>query len=502
MSEMRVKMQYPFNEEYDYVSKLERIDLDAEREYDIIHGRGFVISEPQSIKKDLKDPNGIFSTRYGQTLQDVNPFADRYKCECGKLTSRIHHGITCPTCNTKVKYIDDDFKYFGWICLKDPYFVIHPNLYKSIEFLIGAKNLTAMICPIDEKNEDGFTMEPTATQLKEGPFHGIGMIDFKERFIEILDYYKSKNPNKKEYYDDIIANKDKLFIQSIPVYTTHLRAFSVEDKSLFFEGVNAIYNVLSKLAASVNRDQLRIFRKKKPKNLLLYDIQTKYNELYKEIEAILAQKKGSIRALFGGRYNFSSRSVIIPNPKLRIDEVTLPYNGLVELLQQRIINILQKSYNITYSEAYKIWYKSQIVRNDRVYAIIEGLIKDQRRGLPILINRNPTIKYGGILQMFVVGISNNFTMNIPVQVLKKLAADFDGDCLNILLIINKAFLEQAVAKFNPRNAMFISRNDGYFDNELNHCRDSLINANSLVQISRDKYSPEQLEKIRRLKEIA
>lgn len=389
MADLKINVSYPFNDKYDFVSKLERINLDKEREHDIRTGNGFIISEPQSIKKDLKSPNSIFSSRFGQTLQDVNPFIDRYKCECGYLKSRIHHGLMCPVCNTRVKYVDDNFKYFGWICLKDPYYIIHPNLFKSIEFLVGSENLENILSPADEKNEDGFTIN--AKSKGDSLFKGIGMVEFKERFNEIMDYFVAKNPAKKDYYDDILANMDILFIQSIPVYTTLLRPFRADGDTLSFEGTNAIYNIMCKLASAINRDQLKMFRKRKPKNLLLYDMQVKYNGLYKEIEDILAQKKGTIRSLFGGRYNFSSRSVIIPNPKLRIDEITLPYHGLVELLQQRIINILQKSYNMTYSNAYKLWYKAQIKKDDRVFEIINFLIKDQKRGIPVLINRNPTM---------------------------------------------------------------------------------------------------------------
>ena len=35
---------------------------------------------------------------------------------------------------------------------------------------------------------------------------------------------------------------------------------------------------------------------------------------------------------------------------LRIDEVSLPYSALCELLQQRIINILHKSYSMNYND--------------------------------------------------------------------------------------------------------------------------------------------------------
>ena len=54
---------------------------------------------------------------------------------------------------------------------------------------------------------------------------------------------------------------------------------------------------------------------------------------------------------------------------------------------------------------------------------------------------------------------------------------------------------------NPRNAMYISKNDGMFNNDVNHARDTLINANSLLYLSRDKYSEEQLDKIKKAKNM-
>lgn len=37
--------------------------------------------------------------------------------------------------------------------------------------------------------------------------------------------------------------------------------------------------------------------------------------------------------------------------------------------------------------------------------------------------KNLTIAYGGILQMFCVGFTETYTMAVPLQVLKSLAAD-------------------------------------------------------------------------------
>lgn len=71
---------------------------------------------------------------------------------------------------------------------------------------------------------------------------------------------------------------------------------------------------------------------------------------------------------------------------------------------------------------------------------------------------------------------------------------FDGDTLNVMLLISKGFEQAADQVFSPR-AMLISKNDGSFDNNFNLQRDELINASTLIYLGRDKYTKKQLEKI-------
>ena len=497
MSKLSVNLSYPYSQEYDYETFLIRLNLDEEREKDILRGNGFIVGDPKGIKKDLKDPNSIFSSKYGQTLKDLNPFSDRYKCECGHTTSRIYNDTTCRICGSKVKYVDDNFEYFGWLVLQDKYYIIHPNLYKSIEFLIG-KDLNLILDIKSKSDEDGHIIESDID--KDCPYKGIGMIEFKNKFDEIMLYYLHQKPNKEEYYIDIMQNRDRVFTQSIPVFTTYLRPFNADGKSLYFEKTNSLYSMMAKLVSNINITKLKINRKLKPKNNLLYDLQMLYNKLYQnELIPLLSGKKGTIRTLFGGRCNFSSRDVITPDPSLRIDQITLPYECLVELLQQSIINILHKSYNMNYSDAYNYLYQANIEPNDTIVKIINTIIKSYDRGIPIIINRNPTIAYGGILQMFCCGINFNYTMGTPLQILPLLAADFDGDVLNVLYIINKDLFERSYAIFNPRNSMHISRNDGKFNNDVNFARDTIINSNTLIRLSRPNYSEKNLKNIFRIR---
>ena len=217
----------------------------------------------------------------------------------------------------------------------------------------------------------------------ESPFSGIGILGFKDRFDEIMEYYNKyyTTQNKKLMYASIMKDRDKVFTQSIPCYTTLLRPYDADQRSFYYEDSNKFFMIMNKLASALNEyNDLEMNKKRLTNDLLLYDLQIKYNDLYKNIENVLQKKKGVVRSLLGGRYNFSSRCVIVPDPTLRIDEISLPYKCLVELLQQRIINIIQKAYNKSYSDAYSIWYRANIKEDPMIKNIIETLISNDRSG--------------------------------------------------------------------------------------------------------------------------
>lgn len=507
-----VNLTYPNSHEFEFLTKLEIIDLDKEAQEDIRTGKGFEISSPKATnKKDIKNPDGIYSSRFGQKLGDMNPFADRYSCECGYWKSRIHRDTECPICHTQCIYVDDDYEIFGWIILKDKYHIIHPKFYDSLESIFGqsqyncerkrikGSKLQNILNYSPEIDQDGFARECEFKPDNE-PFYGIGMMAFYERFDEILEYYYKKNPKKKDYYDEIMENRDKVFCHSIPVFTTHLRPADIKDGYMYYEPINGMYNMINKHVHSINKDKRKLNQDLTVKNSELFKVQMKYMELVNEVLNILTGKKGQLRMLIGGRYNFSCRAVIRQDPTLRIDQVKLPYVELVKCLQQRIINILIRSYNISPSDAYDIWSKAIATKDERVAEIIDAIIHAEPEGLPVIINRNPTINYGSILQVFCVGYTDTLTMSIPLQVLKLMGADFDGDVLNIFHIINKAFFERCYVVFNPRNAMYISRVDGKMNADVLVQRDTLINTNTFLHLGRHNYTPEQLEKIKAIKE--
>jgi hypothetical protein len=225
-----------------------------------------------------------------------------------------------------------------------------------------------------------------------------------------------------------MQHRDCVFSHSIPIYTTQLRIAKVEGKRFTFEKTNATFNILASLGAQLNNDTLSIYRNPKLQNQILWDMQVKLSELSDEIIRILADKRGIMRSTISGRTAFSERSIIVPDSKLRSDEVTLPYVGLVLMCEQIIVNILQSSYNITYAEAYKKWYYATLNVDKRVLDILNNLIKMDK--IHVLINRNPTIHYESIVWKRVVGVNTDSSvMGLDQFVLSGLAADYDGGAI-------------------------------------------------------------------------
>ena len=53
-----------------------------------------------------------------------------------------------------------------------------------------------------------------------------------------------------------------------------------------------------------------------------------------------------------------------------------------------------------------------------------------------------------------------------------------------MYIINRDFLQRAIEIFNPRNAFYISRNDGLFNNLVNHQKDTLPSSTNVLALIR------------------
>lgn len=68
---------------------------------------------------------------------------------------------------------------------------------------------------------------------------------------------------------------------------------------------------------------------------------------------------------------------------------------------------------------------------------------------------------------------------------------FDGDTLNIVYVPNYNFVENALEIFDPRNSMMISRNTGEVNIRTLPFKDTIINANNIINLGRKWYTEQE-----------
>lgn len=418
-------------------------DWDRECEMDLYYThKGFKITEKG--KSDTVHQPGYYSIHsplYGTDYSDDHAFEDRYSCPCGRTIGKNYIGRSneegkrkvCPYCGQPVEYVDIDMRITGWIVLERDY-IIQPLFFKKIQSIIGSKNFLNILKIKDDREK--------VPNIK---YDGIGIVEFMERFDEVMNYYIKKKPAKINQFLYIMSHKDQVFVHCIPVYSSHLRPFVIraeeikysdEDKifkRLYSNSVllNDRYELSRKLVSAEKRPESE--RKKKTieslrKENILFAMQTDLNTLWELSFDTIKKKTGQIRdKVLGGRLNFTARNVIIPAKHLRANEIELGYTTFLELYKLEIISVLEKMYGLPPAEVWAMWQRATVNFDERVYKVMEYIIN---RGDAIVeINRNPTINYGSQLVVKVVRVKpdiKDHTMSLPESILRLLNADFDG----------------------------------------------------------------------------
>lgn len=465
------------------------MDIDKQAELDLRTGKGMLITEPIKDRKttdNTYNKGGIRSDWFYSEMQSENAFQERYSCKCGKLMGKSYESIICPHCSTPVKLVDIDLEKFGYIKLKD-YRIIHPALYMFLDNMFGTKNKKSILKNIIkspkfvDSNGKESNIDEKVEYDKDQPYANIGMIEFQKRFDEIFEFYVNKNKRNANMEGNaafVRLNKDKLFIQYIPVFTSALRFSMIQDDINYVNKADKLYNMLYSSVTRMNKstDTMTVSTK-------LPFIQEKLQELYDVLFKLLNKKDGVIKSTtMAGRNNMTSRNVIIPNSELAADQIILSYISFLELYKFEIIQKLSESQRITESQAYDEWYMGCICYSEKIYKIIQQMIKKDKTY--VLINRPPTIDWGSILQMRIMDVTrdiDDLTMSIPLMITPGLNADFDGDNLTIVKLSARDQIRD-YRKYNPRLYSMISHDHGKLNENMLPIKDLAVGLSSFCII--------------------
>ncbi|PIR92769.1 DNA-directed RNA polymerase subunit beta' [Candidatus Falkowbacteria bacterium CG10_big_fil_rev_8_21_14_0_10_43_10] len=172
---------------------------------------------------------------------------------------------------------------------------------------------------------------------------------------------------------------------------------------------------------------------------------TGQKRMLKSLADILKGKQGRFRQnLLGKRVDYSGRSVIVINPKLKLYQCGLPKKMALELFKPFIISKLIKREIVHNVRSASRYIESGA---DEVWDILEEIIKEAY----VLLNRAPTLHRLGI-QAFKPILIEGKAIQIHPLVCSAFNADFDGDQMAVHVPLTKEAVVEA------RDIMLASHN--------------------------------------------
>ncbi|MCK4352877.1 DNA-directed RNA polymerase subunit beta' [candidate division WOR-3 bacterium] len=167
----------------------------------------------------------------------------------------------------------------------------------------------------------------------------------------------------------------------------------------------------------------------------------------KSLADSLKGKNGRFRRnLLGKRVDYSGRSVIVVDPRLKIYECGIPKVMALELFKPFIIRELEKG---GYAQSVKVAQKLLEEGAREVWEILERVIK----GHPVLLNRAPTLHRLSI-QAFLPKLVEGKAIRISPLICIPFNADFDGDTMSIHIPLSiEAQIEALLLMLSANNIL-------------------------------------------------
>jgi DNA-directed RNA polymerase beta' subunit len=434
-----------------------------------------LVTNHEALDNDFRfTTDGVFSERiFGSMTNGVD-----HSCECGKFQGSFNLGHACDVCGTRVTFKGLQLAREGWIDLRYP--AIHPVFFRYLRKIIGATALNDILNYKMKINVNGTPVEVPM----EAPFKGIGMLRFIENLDDIaqhfLDKHKKKDPTKRRDWQFFKENEEIVYIDKFPIINSRLRPGNVFNGEFQFDEINNLYNAIIRNSETLGN--FTDIEATEPNILtLIYRNQMLINEVFDTILETLSNKEGFIRnSLIGSRLNLSARNVITPlSGEYRMNDCVVPYKTAMELMKPLILRKLQKIKRVPIQQAQKMWFEATLTYNKLVHAVMRDIAKNEN--VKILLNRNPTINVGSILLLNIADVKGDMsdvTLSISNLVLPLLGADYDGDVLNIILVVSKRFVEM-FAPFQPSNFV-IDCDSGDFNGSFKPFKDIEVGLQSLL----------------------
>lgn len=363
-------------------------------------------------------------------------------CDCGHYEGNFYINSRCPICNTIVRSPlsagQGQLPHTAWLSIPNGIpGVLHPVFYTVLsKWLKCGKDRSYIDVILNPE-------EPLPQELV-GVVTGRGFAYFYNNFDYLMEFFmgsirkptiEQARAKAKQIRRFIDKYRKIAFVNYLPALSSVLHPITSADSSANSrkyadKGSEFI------LAAAQDLSFMEFFPQKMRKasdvDVRVYSAYHSYMKYLSSIVTDRLSRKQSLlrRHMFGARYHWSFRSVIVPiTGPHRYDELHLPWSVVVKLLKVHIMGRLENVHGMDVGAAASLHMRAEACYDPLVHQLINEFIAESPwPGLPVWFNRNPSIQRGAIQVLFVTKVKTNVedkTIGISPLVLKPPNADFD-----------------------------------------------------------------------------
>lgn len=421
------------------------------------------LADEFSVGKTVDVLNNLLRTHYESDELDTVPSC-KEGCTTGKYNYCEHDPIICTVCNTPVEMsISKKLESQVWMAAPEGASgFMHPRIYRIFAVYFRSTNF----CLVDYLTNPtyhpnvvhGFVGGKKQTQMLVDALEAAGVkrginyfIKHFDKIMDIvfsdprhLEYRYSPRYKAVEVIEDFTAFINKfrnmVFTRYLPFPSKAIMISETGGNAEFIDpNMGSAFDAPKTIASTVMAGRNLSSSVIQSRTMKAVKLMSEFYDGYYHTTS--AGKNGMLRGQHGGtRGFFTGRAVIAPLPPgHEDDEVHAPWQWAVTILAVHIQNKLLRR-GLTPRETFRVIDNASVDYCPLVDEIFDELMAEcPEGGIPISMLRNPTLERGSNQYFRITGVIKNRNDNallMCVKAVKAPNADFDGDQLQIRLLID------------------------------------------------------------------
>lgn len=405
---------------------------------------------PNRSSRDKDAVNDLLMLQVGEQFDNVP------RCSCGAVSMRIYKGVRCSHCDTVVEDIVSDHL-DNKIWVRSPQGVpalMNVKMWHQLQHYLTRSNyrfnLLQWLTDPDYRPKMTKMTQPVIRALASLDEANLNVRSYQhfydnfDRYLEFLLTRPEFNTNYKEKGIELLnlfkENKDKVWMQYLQIPNRALTIVEASNGKKYIDNSTPMLLKAVRLMVGIdNVENSRSSLTTRTKLARASRFLTFMGEYYdREVNPnVLGRKPGVIRKhLIATRSNFTARFVVtaITRPHDH-DEVIFPWFGFMSMFAPHIKAKLYHKHKLPADRIIKIMSDYRRVYHPKIHAIMLELIKEStapngKPGIPILINRPPTLKHGSTVLLRLTDVkidTRDLSASTSGAIAPLYNGDYDGD---------------------------------------------------------------------------